>query len=94
MKLEVIIFKSGKWQASFCGEKSLFSWSHIEQNDTVESFCVVLFVFPLDRHPADSAIGFAAKYDKKCDFKQKYVQNTVYYLNFKTSLTFRIRTTY
>lgn len=64
MKLEEIILKSGKWQASFCGEKSLFSWSHTEQNDTVEPFCVVLFIFPLDGHCADSTICFAAKYDK------------------------------
>lgn len=30
MKLKVILLKGGKWQASFCGEKSLFSWSHTE----------------------------------------------------------------
>lgn len=39
-------------------ERSLFQWNSSKRNDTVEAFCVVLFIFSLDGQSADSTISF------------------------------------
>lgn len=92
MKLEVIILKSGNDKKVFVVRRFCFheatlnkmtQWNHFVWSCSYFHWIDTVLILPYALQPNMT----------KCNLKQKYIYNIVCYLNFKTSIIFRTRTT-